>query len=184
MKPIILASASPRRKEILEKYNIPFVVEVSNADEDCTGLTPKELVMELSLRKADAVYKNHPKDIVIGADTVVAIDNKILGKPEDDEEAYMMIDMLQGTSHQVYTGVTICSPNGQYSFAEKTDVFVKRMSKKEIEDYIATGEGRDKAGSYAIQGIFGKYIEKYEGDYDNVVGLPGKRVKEELWQWV
>lgn len=180
MRPVILASASPRRKEILSKLNIPFMVEVSNVNEEYISMKPEVLVQELSLRKAKAVSEKHQDEIVIGADTVVAIGDKVLGKPQDDQDAFDMINSIQGRCHQVYTGVTICSPKGDYTFYEKTDVYVRKMSKAEIEEYIATGEGKDKAGSYAIQGIFGQYITKYEGDYDNVVGLPGEHVKRIL----
>lgn len=180
MRPVILASASPRRKEILKKLNIPFVVEVSNVNEEDISMKPEVLVQELSLRKAKAVSEKHQDEIVIGADTIVAIGDKVLGKPQDDQDAFNMINSIQGQCHQVYTGVTICSPKEDFTFYEKTDVYVRKMSKSEIEEYVATGEGKDKAGSYAIQGIFGQYIIRYEGDYDNVVGLPGEHVKQIL----
>ncbi|MCR5546849.1 MAG: Maf family protein [Lachnospiraceae bacterium] len=180
MKTIILASGSPRRKEILKNHNIPFQVEVSDVDESCGEMSPKELVKELSLRKAKAVSKHHPFDIVLGADTVVAFHDQILGKPCDDENAYDMIHMLQGNRHQVYTGVTICAGEKITTFYEMTEVEVSPMTQDEITSYIATGEGRDKAGSYAIQGEFGAYITAFHGDYENVVGLPGKRVLEVL----
>ena len=176
MKSIILASASPRRKEILKKHNIDFAIEVSDADESHGNMHPADLVEELSKRKASAVFKSHPSEIVLGADTVVALDDKILEKPKDEKDAFRMIEMLQGNRHQVYTGVTICSPEKSMTFSVKTDVYVKPMTADEIKTYIATGEGNDKAGSYAIQGIFSKYIEKYDGDFENVVGLPGKAV--------
>ncbi len=180
MSPIILASASPRRREILEAHNIPFRVEVSEVDESHGDMHPEELVEELSRRKAEAVHKRFPGEIVLGADTVVAIGDKILEKPGDNEDAYNMINTIQGKSHQVYTGVTICSPDETIIFSVKTDVYVKEMKPEEIREYIETGEGRDKAGSYAIQGIFGKYIEGFNGDFENVVGLPGRRVEEVL----
>jgi septum formation protein len=180
MKTIILASASPRRKEILEKHRIPFRIEVSDVDESHEKMHPAKLVEELSRRKAKAVFEKFPGEIVLGADTVVAYGDEILEKPKDDEDAYRMISLLQGNVHQVYTGVTICSPEKEITFSVKTDVYVKKMSPEEINTYIATGEGKDKAGSYAIQGIFSKYIEKYDGDYENVVGLPGKHVEETL----
>ena len=178
---IILASASPRRREILNKYNIQFEIEVSDVDESHTQMNPQDLVKELSFRKAKAVAEKHPNDYVIGADTVVSIDGDILEKPKGDEDAFNMIDRIQGRCHQVYTGVTIISPTDMITFAEKTDVFVKPMTPEEIRSYIATGEGRDKAGSYAIQGMFGRYIDRYDGDFENVVGLPGKRVVRTLY---
>lgn len=179
---IILASASPRRKEILGNHNIPFRVEVSEVDESHDDMLPKDLVMELSRRKAKVIAEKFQNDIIIGADTVVSINERILEKPVDDEDAFNMINMLQGKSHQVYTGVTIISPKKDITFSEKTDVYVHKMSPEEIREYIDSGEGRDKAGSYAIQGVFGKYIDKYEGDYENVVGLPGDRVEEIIKQ--
>ena len=180
MNKIILASGSPRRKDILTAHGIDFKIVVSEVDENCNGLTPEETVKELSKKKAEAVFQQMPQNIVLGADTVVAFENEILGKPLDDEDAFRMIQLIQGKVHHVYTGVTICSQNQSVTFAEKTDVEVSPMSEEEIKSYIATGEGRDKAGSYAIQGIFGKYICGYNGDYENVVGLPGKRVEEVL----
>ena len=180
MNTIILASASPRRKEILENHGIPFKIEVSDVDESHEKMHPAKLVEELSKRKAKAVFQTFPSEIVLGADTVVAYEDEILEKPKDDEDAYRMISLLQGNVHQVYTGVTICSAEKKTTFSVKTDVYVKEMSPEEIKAYISTGEGRDKAGSYAIQGIFSKYIEKYDGDYENVVGLPGSYVEEVL----
>lgn len=180
MKTIILASASPRRKEILEKHRIAFHIEVSDVDESHGAMHPAKLVEELSKRKAKAVFEKFPGEVILGADTVVAYGDEILEKPKNDEDAYRMISMLQGNVHQVYTGVTVCSPEKEITFSVKTDVYVKKMSPEEINTYIATGEGKDKAGSYAIQGIFSKYIEKYDGDYENVVGLPGKHVEETL----
>ena len=180
MKQIILASASPRRKEILEKHSVDFRIEVSDVDESHGAMHPAELVEELSKRKAAAVFANHKDEIVLGADTVVAFGDGILEKPKDDKDACRMIKLLQGNCHQVYTGVTICSPKNETTFSVKTDVYVKPMTEEEIKNYIATGEGNDKAGSYAIQGIFAKYIDKFEGDYENVVGLPGEAVLEAL----
>ncbi|MCR4674142.1 MAG: Maf family protein [Lachnospiraceae bacterium] len=181
MNSIILASGSPRRKEILNNHEIPFRVCVSEVDETCDHKSPKEMVMELSKRKALAVFTDYPNEIVLGADTVVAYKDEILGKPKNDEDAFRMLHMLQGHSHQVYTGVTICSKDLVKTFYEKTDVIVRPMSEDEIYSYIATGEGCDKAGSYAIQGLFKPYISSFEGDYENVVGLPGKKVKEQLF---
>ncbi|MCR4611972.1 MAG: Maf family protein [Lachnospiraceae bacterium] len=179
---IILASGSPRRKEILQKYNLDFTIEISDVDETHSDMSPAQLVEDLSYKKAMAVFNNHPEDIVIGADTVVAFNDEIFEKPIDDDDAYRMINLLQGDCHQVYTGVTICSPNNIVTFSEKTDVYVRDMNDYDIREYISSGEGNDKAGSYAIQGIFSKYIDRYEGDYENVVGLPGKRVTEELFK--
>ena len=180
MNKIILASGSPRRKEILKQHGIDFDIEVSDVDESCPPMKPYDMVVELSKRKATAVFKNHPERIVLGSDTVVAYQDEILGKPKDDEDAFRMISMLQGNTHQVYTGVTICSPQKTISFYECTDVVVFPMTEDEIRTYISSGEGRDKAGSYAIQGDFHKYISSFDGDYENVVGLPGQKVEEIL----
>lgn len=184
---IILASGSPRRKEIMTELGYEFEIVKSVKDEITEETEPERVVIDLSLSKAlevaDIIREREDTDyIILSADTVVANAGKILGKPAHREEAFSMIKSLQGHGHQVFTGVTILrlSDNAMVNFAEKTDVFVKSMSDEEIAEYVATGESDDKAGAYAIQGIFSKYIEGYEGDYSNVVGLPGKRVKEEI----
>lgn len=194
---IILGSGSPRRKEILSAYGIEFKVITSDCDENISETVPEEIVKQLSNRKATAVfqYVNTLADnekkllldseddyIVIGADTIVAYGNEVLGKPKNRDDAKRMIRMLQGKSHQVYTGVTLIKKEEIITFAEKTEVYVKPMSEEEIENYVATGEGDDKAGSYAIQGIFKAYIDRFEGDYNNVVGLPADSVLENLWK--
>lgn len=184
MRRVILASASPRRRELLEQTKIPFEVQVSAVEEKITSSDPARIVEELSEQKADAVYQGRQDGIVLGADTVVAADHQILGKPKSKEEAASMLKRLQGQEHQVYTGVTLLwNENGrkkQKTFSVKTDVFVYPMTEKEILEYIETGEPVDKAGSYAIQGIFAKYIREIRGDYNNVVGLPVSRVFQEL----
>lgn len=194
---ILLASGSPRRKEILTKYGIAFEVAVSDCDETTEGLSPEETVKELSLRKAKAVgekvimqntKETAPSEecVVIGADTVVAYDGQILGKPKNRQHAKEMIEQLAGRSHEVYTGVTLLHISGTGSntvtFAEQTKVKVQAMTEAEIQAYVDSGEGDDKAGAYAIQGAFGAYIEAFEGDYTNVVGLPADRVLVELWK--
>ena len=165
MKRMILASGSPRRKELLQMLEVPFQVLVSDTKEVITKNEPAEVTKELSYQKAMAVAGQVEEGIIIGADTVVSIDGKILGKPADKEEAREMIYKLQGKSHMVYTGVT---------------VNVAPMTENEIEAYISTEEPYDKAGAYGIQGLFGKFIEGIEGDYFNVVGLPVHRLYEEL----
>ena len=180
MNKIILASGSPRRKDILTAHGIDFEILVSDVDESFSETNPKKVVEELSRRKAKAVWEEHQNRIVLGADTVVAYEDEILGKPKDDKDAFRMIHLIQGKRHQVYTGVTIYSKEKMVTFSEKTDVIVAPMTDEEIKAYIATKEGIDKAGSYAIQGLFGRYILGYDGDYENVVGLPGKRVEEIL----
>ena len=193
---IILASASPRRKELLSQIGLSFEVRVSQVEEMITKTLPAEVVEELSAQKAQAVFdslqlseadcKESAKGIlVIGADTVVACDGQILGKPKDREDAERMLRLLQGRSHQVYTGVTVCChrPDGQAavkSFHEETEVTFYPMTEKEIQAYIETKDPMDKAGAYGIQGICARYISKIRGDYNNVVGLPVGRLYQEI----
>ena len=182
---IILASASPRRKELLEQAGIAFEIQIGNAQECITKEEPGEIVEELSLAKAQKVAEEVTGDaVIIGADTIVAKDREILGKPKDAADAHRMLALLQGTKHQVYTGVTLIQKKGERqivrAFHERTDVFMAPMCDDEIEAYIATGEPFDKAGSYGIQGRAGIFVEKIEGDYYNVVGLPVSRLYHEL----
>ena len=182
---IILASASPRRKELLEQAGIAFEIQIGNAQECITKEEPGEIVEELSLAKAQKVAEEVTGDaVIIGADTIVAKDRDILGKPKDAADAHRMLALLQGTKHQVYTGVTLIQKKGERqivrAFHERTDVFMSPMCDDEIEAYIATGEPSDKAGSYGIQGRAGIFVEKIEGDYYNVVGLPVSRLYHEL----
>lgn len=179
MKKIILASGSPRRKELLTQIGIPFEVCSSNADESLQEQSPAEAVEELSKRKAEDVASlpQYSGCYVLGADTVVALqDGTILGKPSSKEEAFAMLNALQGNTHSVYTGVTIINTDENayrsHTFHVRTDVVVYPMTKQEIRDYIATGEPMDKAGAYGIQGAFAAYIREIHGDYSNVVGLP------------
>ena len=170
---VILASASPRRKEILGKTGIDFEVQVSDCDENIDENRPDELVMKLSELKARDVASKNPDAIIIGSDTVVAHKGQIMGKPADRAEAISMIKSFAGDIHQVYTGVTIIIPNEKtYTFNVCTDVHVLQMTDEEIERYVDTGEPMDKAGAYAIQGLFAPFISKIDGDYYNVVGLP------------
>jgi len=198
MSQIILASQSPRRKELLEQIGLEFEICPAKGEEIITKSIPEEVVMELSKQKAEEVAamvssfgENHkeittPSDIlVIGADTVVAYDGKILGKPVDEADAKRMLTMLSGNTHSVFTGVTLVLVDksgraGELVFFEKTDVKMHAMSELEIDRYIATGEPMDKAGSYGIQGKCAIYIEKIDGDYNNVVGLPISRIYQEL----
>lgn len=180
MEKMILASASPRRRELLEQAGIPFEVIVSDADEVITKKEPGEVVEELSLCKARTVAEQNPDRLVLGADTVVVLDGKILGKPKDEADAGRMLEMLQGRTHQVYTGVTLVRGETQVSFHESADVEVYPMSEEEIEGYIRTGEPMDKAGAYGIQGRFGIFIKEIKGDYNTIVGLPIARVYHEL----
>ena len=170
---LVLASASPRRQELLRSAGIPFEVHPSNVPETpAPGQLPKTFAERLACEKAQTVAKNFPKDCVLGADTIVVLDNRVLGKPRDAEDAARMLRMLSGRTHQVITGVCL-QVDGQWTVAsETTSVTMSEISEKEIADYIATGEPVDKAGAYAIQGIASRWIPRIEGDYSNVVGLP------------
>ena len=188
MKRIILASASPRRRELLLQVGITPEIEPSHVKEIITSTDPEAVVMSLSKQKAEDIASLHAGEeaVVIGADTVVAVDGKILGKPKDRCEAVGMIAMLQGRKHQVYTGVTVidCGEAGQYreretTFAERTNVEIYPMTTEQIERYVDTGEPMDKAGAYGIQGRFAAYVKGISGDYNNVVGLPVGRLCRE-----
>lgn len=226
-KKIILASASPRRRELLSQIGLDFEVVVSETEEKITSTEPAKVVEELSAQKAEAVWEKlcsmtasqgsvtnaerleegsgvsrtdegsevyDPEQksgestitdiIVLGADTVVACDGKILGKPADTEAAAAMLTMLQGRGHEVYTGVTILyEENGErktLTFHEKTTVHFYPMTDAQIREYVATGDPMDKAGAYGIQGFCARYISGIVGDYNNVVGLPVGRVYQEL----
>ncbi len=181
---IILASASPRRRELLHQVGLDPRIIPSHVEEVITRTEPDQVVMELSKQKAEDVAAGWQGEeaVVVGADTVVAVDGQILGKPHDTEDAIRMIGLIQGRKHQVYTGVTMIftATGRQVTFAEKTDVHVYPMSREQIAAYVATGEPMDKAGAYGIQGFFAAYIEGISGDYNNVVGLPVGRVCQEL----
>ena len=175
--PLILASASPRRRELIGHLNRPCTCTVSNIEEVITKTAPAEVVCELSRQKAeDVAQKAEAGSIVIGADTVVGCDGKILGKPKNEEEAKEMLQLLSGRTHSVFTGVTLCQKKEDRlkteSFAEETKVTFYPMTEAEIEIYIASGDCYDKAGSYGIQSGAAIYVKSIEGDYNNVVGLP------------
>ncbi len=196
MNKLILASSSPRRRELLAQIGIPqegciFEVIPSRIEEKATGNDPAEMVRALSAMKAEDVFEIQEKEqregfLVIGADTVVSLNGQIMGKPADEQDAVRMLTALQGNTHQVYTGVTlICRkkagmPPSKVTFCEKTDVTMYAMSRKEISDYVNTGEPLDKAGAYGIQGRFAAFIREICGDYNNVVGLPLGRVYQEM----
>ena len=187
---IYLASASPRRKDLLKQVGISFRVMPSTVEEKITKEKPDEVVEELSYQKAVDVcgrLMTEKKEdfVVIGADTVVSAWGKILGKPADKEDAVRMLKDLQGVSHQVYTGVTIAWKNQDISpmyatFSECTDVTMYTMTEEEIRQYVDSGEPMDKAGAYAIQGLCAAHIQGICGDYNNVVGLPVGRLCQEL----
>jgi len=190
MKQVILASASPRRRELLAQLGLDFTVEPSDASENFSAEDPSEIAIELATRKAKAVADKQPhrkECLIIGADTIVVRDDEVLNKPEDESDACRMLTSLQGQTHQVHTGVALLRIDEQgkqhiKSFSECTKVFVDPMTKDEIQAYIATGQSMDKAGAYGIQGSFAKHINRIEGDYFNVVGLPLARLYKELTQ--
>lgn len=185
MKKIVLASASPRRKEILEQVGISFDIIPSTSDEVITKDVPKDIVEELAEQKAYEVFSNLSNpSIVIGADTIVVLNNSIMGKPKDEIDAFNMLDNLQNKTHTVFTGVCIyINENNEIKkllFSEATNVTMYPMSKEQIYDYIATKEPMDKAGAYGIQGKSAIYIKKIDGDYNTVVGLPIARLYTEM----
>ena len=178
---VVLASASPRRKEILTQVGVEFDIIPACGDEVITSDLPMDVVKELSCQKAlEVKEKCKPNTLVIGADTVVALDNKILGKPKDYEDAFNMISSYRNRCHSVYTGVTIVLDEVVKSFVEETKVYVGDITDKEIDEYISTNDCFDKAGGYGIQGFFSQYVTGIEGDYFNVVGLPISRLMREI----
>ncbi len=175
MKTVVLASTSPRRKELLAMTGIPFVVDAGDYEEDMTqDLHPRDLVQNLALGKAQSVAGRHPDSIIIGSDLVISIDDVVLGKPRSLEHAREMLRLLSGKSHSALCGYAIVDTATQRVVQEvvETKVFFRTMSDIEIEEYIATEEPFGKAGGYAIQGAGSMFIEKIEGDYNCVMGLP------------
>lgn len=172
-KQIILASASPRRTSLLNEANISHIVIPSNCEEviDHT-LKPIEIVKSLAYQKAKSVFQNNQASTIIGADTIVVINDEILGKPKDEQDAIRMLNLLQDNVHQVITGVSIISKEKEITFAEVSNVYFKPMTKEEILTYITNDYVYDKAGSYAIQSPHATFIDHIEGDYNNIVGLP------------
>ena len=178
---IVLASASPRRREILKQVGLEFDIIPAQGEEIIDSDKVEEIVMKLSHDKAYEVSRLCLENtLVIGADTVVAMDNKILGKPADRETAFRMISGLRNRCHSVYTGVTIIYNDIVKSFVSETKVYVYDMTDEEVYEYVDTGDCYDKAGGYGIQGYFAQYVEKIEGDYFNVVGLPISRLIKEM----
>jgi len=170
---IVLASASPRRQELLRNAGIPFSVQPADVDESpYKWEAPRACAERLAREKALAVFRTRPRDLVLGADTVVVVDEIVLGKPRDAADAIRMLGLLSGRSHQVVTGVCLVGPAFEYARSATTVVTMLKLSDDEIRGYIATGEPMDKAGAYAIQGIASRWIPRIEGDYSNVVGLP------------
>ena len=180
---LILASTSPRRRELIQMLNLPYICVSADCDEAIAPCPPEEMVCRLSKRKAKAALASCILDdgaVLIGADTVVALEGRILGKPKDDEDAYQMIAGMSGKEHSVFTGVTLITQKETRSFYEETKVSVAPLTDAEIRRYLSTGEHRDKAGSYGIQGVFGLHVTGIQGDYNNVVGFPVARIYQEL----
>lgn len=178
---LILASQSPRRIELMERLKLPFKVVISHVDEMIDRPTDiKEIPSVLATRKATAIFNQHPQDIVIGADTIVVIDNQVLEKASTPLEAREMLIKLSGKTHTVYTGVCILSPMGKTIFTSQTDVSFYDLDENEINRYLSTQEWQDKAGAYAIQGFGSLMIEKIRGDFFTVVGFPIAQIHRAL----
>ena len=185
---LILASCSPRRRELIKYIGAPYECISVDADESCFSKNPAVAVCEISSKKAvaalDDVKELEEEQVIIGADTIVVCDGKILGKPENPTHAKHMLKMLSGRTHQVYTGITLLYKKEgkmlQKAFSECTDVEIEKLTDSEIEEYIAVNEYSDKAGSYAIQGVFSAHVKGIKGDYNNVVGFPVARLYKEL----
>lgn len=193
MKRIVLGSASPRRRELMTQIGLEFEVVVSDKEERYDSTVPQEIVKELALMKAVNVAAELGAEhglrdtVIIGADTIVAVDDKILGKPKDEAEAFEMLTELQGRAHQVFTGTAILDYDEDgvcqtLNHVVETKVYVHAMERDEILSYIKSGEPLDKAGAYGIQGAFAAYIDRIEGDYYNVVGLPVSCLYQQLKQ--
>lgn len=181
MKNIVLASQSPRRKELMALLPYSFTIDPSCADEVIAEtLSPRQNAISLAKKKALDRASLHRDEIVIGCDTIVVIQGKILGKPKDKADAFRMLKLLSNNMHAVITGVCIIGNGRECCFAERTLVTMSEISDEEINRYIASGEPFDKAGAYAIQGLASVFIEKIDGDYFNIVGLPVSRLYREL----
>ena len=181
MRSVVLASESPRRRELMNISGIPFYTQAAKIDETFNAnLSIEEGVMDLALRKAMKVSETRPNEVVIGADTIVVIDNEILGKPKDVEDAYRMLRLLSNKTHRVITGVAIVNQDVKKTFYEVTEVKFANLSEETIEWYIKSREYYDKAGGYAIQGKGMILVERINGDYFNVVGMPMHHLVEEL----
>lgn len=182
---IILASGSPRRKEILENANIKFSIKQSDIDEVVLkDELPSQVVMRLAFEKSMDIALNNKESLVIGADTIVTINNEILGKPRNEDEAISMIERLSGKTHQVITGISLINLDAGKKIIDYvvSDVTFKDLSKEDIKDYIQTNESLDKAGAYGIQGYGALLVKEIKGDYFNIVGLPISRLSDLLKQ--
>lgn len=170
---LVLASASPRRKELLSAAGFAFDVDVANVDETLhAGEAPEDYARRVAFAKARVVARRRPEAIVIGADTIVVVDDHVLGKPVDDADARRMLEQLSGRAHRVLTAVAVVAPAGESGEIVETRVWMQSLAPEEIAEYVASGEPRDKAGAYAIQGRASRFIPRIEGEYSNVVGLP------------
>lgn len=180
-RPLILASASPRRAELLKDLSIPFEIISSHADElEDESLGPARVAEINAERKARAVAAKHPERTILGADTVVALGGRLFAKPRDPDHAFEMLLALQGATHEVITGVAIISPRGNQLFSESTKVTFRRLNARQIQTYLGSVHVLDKAGAYAIQEHGSLIIENIQGSYSNVVGLPLERLAETL----
>jgi septum formation protein len=183
VRKVVLASASPRRKELLEKIGLIFVVDPSEYPEDLTGdMNPLDFAKAISLEKAKTVASKYPDSLIIAADTFGVLRGKIIGKPHTAEEACQMLSTLSGKSHRVITGFTILDTKSQHTITRvvETRVYFSKLSDEEIDNYVKSGEPLDKAGAYAIQGLGSVIVEKISGDYYNVMGLPLQALTESL----
>ena len=176
---LILASNSPRRRELLSKLNYPFEIIPSNCEEVTTATAPTDIVQDLATLKAGEVFKTYPDCVVLGCDTVVDFGGEIMGKPKNHADAYRMLRALSGNTHYVHTGVCVLSPAGKRLFCESTKVTFRNLSEQEIQAYVESGLADGKAGAYGIQDD-SNFVAEYDGDYDNVVGLPTYRVNQIL----
>lgn len=181
MRKIVLASLSPRRYELLSRLGVPFIVDSENVEEILDPHLPlTKRLEELSYLKALPVFKRHQDAIVIGADTIVCFEEKLLGKPKNRQDAKKMLLSYSGKSQYVYTAVTVLDQNKRISFVSQSEVCFKPLTEDIIEHYLDENEWQDKAGGYAIQGKGASLIDHYQGDYDTIVGLPVQRLKEVL----
>ncbi|MDD2362460.1 MAG: Maf family protein [Oscillospiraceae bacterium] len=181
MDEVILASASPRRQEILKLLGIPFAVITSkNESEINPDLPLDEAVLQVARKKAEEVAASYPERTVIGADTVVSVGGQVLGKPKDEQHAHEMLTLLGGRVHEVITAVWVCRPGGGSGFSDCTCVEFYPLSSEEIDEYIKTGEPMDKAGGYGIQGMGLRFVRSVQGDFYTVMGLPGAK----LWRFL
>lgn len=180
---LILASTSPRRKELLESVGFRFHLTKPNYDEstlDASKLKVEDYVLQLARNKAASAFSEYPLDVILAADTIVVLGHELIGKPKDEADAVAILKKLAGKTHQVYTAVYIISNENQTGFVEVSNVTFKPMSDEDILAYVATKEPMDKAGAYGIQGYGSQYVEGYDGDFHTIMGLPLRRVIQTL----